>query len=290
MGSRTPKSKVSRPPFEAVQSRPVQPKEERFTRPRLDGVELRALHWGIVGRPVVVLLHGAGANAHWWDHLSPALAERFHVVALDFRGHGDSDYPTRYQPGAFNDDLEALLEHLGAPDASLVGHSLGGHVALAHAAGCGGTTPALALIDVSRGVSASRRRATRLALTLRRTYRSREEAVRRFRFLPGAAHADEALRAAIAEHSVRREPDGRFGFKFDERWFAVRAGERPELSRVRARTLLLRGAQSKLLTGEAAAEMASEIQAARLVEISDAGHHVHIDQPEATLTELQGFL
>ena len=80
-----------------------------------------------------MLLHGGGANAHWWDHLAPELARSFHVVALDFRGHGDSDYPDP-ERGAFNWDLRALLDHLAAPDAVLVGHSMGAAIALEHAA------------------------------------------------------------------------------------------------------------------------------------------------------------
>ena len=61
-----------------------------------------------------MLLHGGGANAHWWDHVAPAFAERFHVVALDFRGHGDSERSDDLAVGAFNRDLEALLAELSA--------------------------------------------------------------------------------------------------------------------------------------------------------------------------------
>ena len=73
---------------------------ERFESRSLGGVALHAVHRGDPSRPKLVLLHGGGANAHWWDHLAPTLAERFHVVALDFRGHGDSDYPDALEVGA----------------------------------------------------------------------------------------------------------------------------------------------------------------------------------------------
>jgi pimeloyl-ACP methyl ester carboxylesterase len=261
----------------------------RFTRPRLRGVRLAVIRRGRASSPPVVLLHGAGANAHWWDQLAPALAAHFLVVALDFRGHGDSDFPDELVPGAFRDDLEALLEELGDPEAALVGHSLGAHVALGHAAS-DASPRALVLIDPTRGASPTRRRATRLALSLRPTYASREEAVRRFQFLPGPARVDEALRAAIAERSVRAEQDGRFGFKFDARWFGVTDRARPDLAKVRAPTLLLRGGASPLLTRAGALELAREIQGARLLEIAGAGHHAHLERPrecsEATLAFL----
>lgn len=262
---------------------------ERFTLPRLAGVQLAVVRRGAAARPPLVLLHGAGANVHWWDHLAPALAERFHAAALDFRGHGESDFPSEYPAGAFQDDLEALLEHLGAADAMLVGHSLGAHVALSHAAG-GGRPRALVLIDPSRGVSATRRRATRLALSLRPSYATREEAIRRFQFLPGPAQVDEALRLAIAERSVREQADGRFGFKFDPAWFGVPARDRPALGAVRCPTLILRGAESPLLSRAGADELVRGIAGARLVEIAGAGHHAHLERPTACLDAILAFL
>jgi pimeloyl-ACP methyl ester carboxylesterase len=262
---------------------------ERFTGQNLDGVHLHGVHHGSTRRAKLVLLHGAGANAHWWDHLASGLAEHFHVVALDFRGHGNSDFPEQLRAGAFSDDLDALLQHLSAPEAILVGHSLGAHVALEHAARSA-KTPALILLDLTRGASRSRERATRLALTLNQSYPSREEAIRRFRFLPRAAQADEEMRRRIAAHSVRREADGRFGFKFDARWFGVPPRGRPDLGEIRCPTLLLRGEKSALLTCEGALEIVSAIPDARLVEISGAGHHVHIDQPAMVLREMLEFL
>jgi pimeloyl-ACP methyl ester carboxylesterase len=267
----------------------VEVRSERFTRPGLGGVALAAFHWGDPSHPPLVLLHGAGANSHWWDHLAPQLARAFHVVALDFRGHGASDFPEALVAGAFRDDLEALLEHVGDPDAALVGHSLGAHVALGHAAACPGTR-ALVLLDPSRGASASRKRATRLALSLRPSYASRAEAMRRFQFLPAPARVDETLRAAIAEHSVREEADGRFGFRFDPRWFGVPDRERADPHRVAAPTLILRGAESPLLTAEGAAELAREIPNAELVEVPGAGHHLQLERPEACLAALEPFL
>jgi pimeloyl-ACP methyl ester carboxylesterase len=235
------------------------------------------------------LLHGGGANAHWWDHLAPAFTRNFRVVALDFRGHGDSDYPDAIEPGAFARDLEALLEHLGASDAVLMGHSMGGHVALDHAA-LGSGVRALVAIEIVRGVPSRDRRTMRLALAARRTYRTREDALARYRFLPPAPNASEALRTSIAEHSVHQEPDGRFGFKFDPRWFTLPPTQPPALAGVRCPTLIVRGAQSPLLSAEGAAAFAAEIPRARVALIEAAGHNVHIEQPAAFLAATLPFL
>jgi len=266
-------------------------RSRRFTTPALRGVTLHALHRGDPSRPTVVLLHGGGANAHWWDAVAPALAERFHVVALDFRGHGDSDHPDERAPGAFQHDLSALLEHLGEPRAALIGHSMGGHVAVRHAASCDvdAAPRALVAVEIARGGGPRDRRRMRLALAARRTYATREEAVARFRFLPPAPHADEATRRRVAEHSVRREGE-RFGFKFDPRWFGLPPTPPPDLARIAAPTLLVRGVDSTLLTVEGAERFAAEVHGARVVALDGAGHNVHVERPRALLEAVFPFL
>lgn len=270
----------------------MQPQSDRFTSDALDGVHLHALHWGDPRLEKIVLLHGGGANAHWWDHLAPSLAANHHVVALDFRGHGDSDYPERLVSGAFNDDLVALCEHLGRGPKIFIGHSMGAGVAVSHAAAAAtrGDAKALVAIDLSRGASSRSRRGARLALMLRRTYATRAEAIARYRFLPASDHAAEALRHSIAEHSVREQPDGRFGFKFDPRWFGVPPRPRPDLSAIVCPTLYLRGSSSPMLSEEGANELVAETPGARLVVIEDAGHHVQLDAPERFLETVTGFL
>ncbi len=280
---------MERPRARAYAPAPVSAREERFTAPGLDGVTLRALHRGDPQWPTLVLLHGGGANAHWWDHVAPRLALGFHVVALDFRGHGDSDYPEDRRPGAFRHDLEALIEHLDTPRPVLVGHSLGGHVALDHAAR-GGKPRAIVAIDLVRGGGQRVRRATRLALAAARSYRTREEAIARYRFLPPAPNASESLRYHVADHSVRRLPDGRFGFKFDSRWFGIPPAPRAPLEAIAAPTLVIRGADSTLLTQKGAEAYVADIPRARLAVVEGAGHNVHLERPDEFLEAVEDFL
>jgi pimeloyl-ACP methyl ester carboxylesterase len=270
-------------------SGPVKPRPDRFALPSLAGIHLNSVQWGNPDDPKLVLLHGGGANISWWEHLAPSLAEKFHVVALDFRGHGDSDFPEVLEPGAFNRDLEWLLEHVGTREAVLIGHSMGGHVALDHASRYPETLGVVA-IEISRGGDRRERRRTRLALAARRTYRSREEALRRFRFLPPAPGADEVLRHGIAERSIREEPDGRFGFKFDPRWFGLPPGPPLEASSIACPVLLIRGEVSGLLTAAGAAGLVAELPSARSIEIAGAGHNVHLERPDAVLEAIHGFL
>ena len=259
-----------------------------FESDRAPGVRLHALCWGDPERVPLILLHGGGANAHWWEHLAGPFADRFHVVAPDFRGHGRSDHPDDRPVGAFNEDLESVLGVLGRSDVVLIGHSMGGHVALDHAARHP-ETRGLALLDIVGGARSRTRRMARLALSLRRNYASREEAIARYRFLPPAPLASEELRTAIAEASTREEPGGRFGFNFDPHWFSVPSRPRPPLSMVRCPVLLVRGEASEMLLREPAEAMVEEFPNAQLCEIPSAGHHVQIESPGAVLDALLQF-
>jgi len=267
----------------------MDPIAARFTTDALGGVELHRLEWGPQTAPPVVLLHGGGANAHWWDHLARRWAKDARVVALDFRGHGDSDHPETHYAGAFQDDLEALLETLGTSRVVLVGHSMGAHVAADHAARHP-ETRAVVLIDPARGARRTSRRRARLALRFKRSYPSREEAIERYRFLPPTERVSEEVRASIARASVRAEADGRFGYKFDPAWFGLPPRPPPDLARVACPTLVVRGAESAMLSGDGARALCSEIPESQLVEIEAAGHHVLLDAPEALADAVEAFL
>lgn len=256
------------------------PSERAFRFAGPDGVALSARHWGDEALPLAILLHGGGANASWWWPMQGSLARRYRLVALDFRGHGDSDHPEELAVGAFHRDLESLVLHLGVVHYALIGHSMGAHVALDHAARHPETLAVVA-IEPSRGAQKVDRRRARLALAARRAYRTREDAIARYRFLPEAPQVDESLRRRIAERSIRREPDGRYGFKFDPRWFRLPAAPPAPRRDIRCPVLVVRGAASGLLTAEGAQTLLSELPHGRLLEVPGAGHNVHLERPDA---------
>jgi pimeloyl-ACP methyl ester carboxylesterase len=255
----------------------------------MNGVRLHIRSWGDLASPLLVLLHGGGAGSHWWNHIAPAFADAFRVVALDFRGHGASDYPEELIEGAFNVDLEALLEHLSPhDDVHLVGHSMGAHIASNHAAR-DSSIRSLVLIDISRGSNKRGRRRARLALALRRSYETREEAEARYRFLPDAHHIEASLRDAIARDSVKQEGDGRFSYRFDPRWFTLPSRRPPPPGGITCPTLIVRGAESEILSQPGAEELVAEIPTAQLQVIEGAGHHVQLDRPLQVIEALKNF-
>ncbi|MCL6568566.1 MAG: alpha/beta fold hydrolase [Meiothermus silvanus] len=99
-----------------------------------NGLRLHYLAWGDPAAPPLVLLHGAGNTAHTWDFCAPSLAERYWVLALDLRGHGESDWASDYSWSARVADTVAFLHALGRSRAALMGLSLGGMTAYMTAA------------------------------------------------------------------------------------------------------------------------------------------------------------
>src|SRR6266545_2575758 len=76
----------------------------------VNGLRLNFLEWGTSGRPVLCFLHGGSAHAHWFDLVAPAFVDRFHVIALDQRGHGESDWA---EPPAYATDRLDRLRRRG---------------------------------------------------------------------------------------------------------------------------------------------------------------------------------
>ncbi len=90
----------------------MDPKVTRI--PVADGLTLNALEWSTEGVPLL-LLHGFSNEAHIWDDFAPSVAEHYRVIALDWRGHGDSDHHAEaaYDYDDHVRDLEAVFQHLG---------------------------------------------------------------------------------------------------------------------------------------------------------------------------------
>ncbi len=96
-----------------------------------NGIRLHYLDWGGSG-PAIVFLSGMGCSVHIFDEFAPRFADRFHVLAVDRRGHGDSDYPeTGYDEGTLAKDLRQFLDAINVEKVILVGHSMA-YIELCH--------------------------------------------------------------------------------------------------------------------------------------------------------------
>ncbi|MFD3943533.1 alpha/beta fold hydrolase [Streptomyces sp. NPDC058579] len=242
----------------------------------VDGRRLSYLDFGGPG-PVLITLHGHFSEGADFAPLAERLGSSWRVIALDQRGHGESDRATDYERGGYVDDVTALLDHLGLADVALLGHSLGGANAYQFAARHPDRVTALVVEDVGAVCD----------IDLTFTKKLPAHAATR-------AGLVEALGAAAPylERTFRERPDG-WGFSFDtadtlRSQQALSADHWHDWLSVRCPTLLIRGTHSDELSSAHARDMAAK-RSIRLVELP-AGHVVHHDQPDAFAESVQQFL
>jgi pimeloyl-ACP methyl ester carboxylesterase len=244
--------------------------------------------------PPVCFLHGGAAHAHWFDRVIPALTDRFHTLALDQRGHGSSSWatPPRYATEDFAADLLALMDERGWPRMALVGHSMGGHNAMAFAAWHPERVSALVVVDSRPQLPPDRvDRMHERGMRPPRLHATEDDAVRSFRLLPKQTKAD----ARLLDHLARAgliHADGGYRYRFDPACYANRQPVDcwPLLPRITARTLVVRGELSPILPVEMAERLAAAIPRARVIAIPGAYHHLVLDDPETFTRELSRFL
>lgn len=271
-------------------------------RDRILSIRGRRFHlteWGPSSAPAVVMLHGLTGHARTWDDEAEALAPRYRVIAPDLRGHGDSDPAPDgdYRTVTLADDLAVVVDALALDHPAVVGLSMGGRAAIAYAGTHPGCVERLMVVDIGPEVApaGSARIATLLAATPER-FETVDAAVAFVR--AGNARANEArLRHRVA-HGLRPLASGGFAWKYDRAIRdAVRAGRWtdsvdlwPLWTAIGCPVLVVRGAESDVLSVETAKRMLETLPQARLVEVPDAGHTVPVDQPAAFLAIVREFL
>ena len=261
---------------------------DRFVK--VGDLNLHYLEWGDPGAPPVVMLHGLTGNAHAFDNLAALVASRYHVISVDVRGRGDSDWATDgdYSNDAYVADVEGLRQALGFERFSLVGTSMGGRISMTYAGAYPARVERTVLNDI--GPEVDPRGGSRIASSSRdakTTFKSIEEVMawHRENRVGFSAMRDDGQRAA-AGFAVKSLAGGGYTWKMDP---AVRTDPRrpdPELCWTLARripgpVLLIRGGDSDLLSPEIARRMLAEMQDCRLVEVPGVGHAPTLMEPEA---------
>ena len=195
----------------------------REGRIRVGGLRLRYAAWGSRASPPLVLLHGGAANSHWWDWMGPELARNFHVLALDFPGHGMSEWPRppRYRMQDFVGAVTGFAERLGVKRLDLVGHSMGGKIAMLVAAHHPARVGSLVVVDATPDVSADGLAEMRqIGTRPLRLFPSRLAASRAFRLIPRETVAPPARLRALAACSTRHRGRGRWSIGPDREFFS----------------------------------------------------------------------
>jgi len=259
-------------------------------------LEIHYVEWGLPSAPALVLLHGGSAHARWWDFVAAELSPAHRVIALDLRGHGDSSRiePPSYLIEDYVSDLEAFLAEVRPGPFVLVGHSLGGYVALSFAADSTASQLLAAVaVDTRPFVGDGNNEFwARLRSLAHPRYKDLEDVCRRFRPIPRGTRARPEVISHVATLGVRATDEGYLEPKFHRPALGPLpyADITPQLGRIECPVLLVRGAESTFVTPEMTKRMAERCRSATIVEIERAQHHVLLDRPEALARVIARFV
>ncbi|SNQ45399.1 conserved hypothetical protein [Frankia canadensis] len=265
----------------------------------VDGLRLHYTEWGPVTAPPIVMLHGLNVQCHTWDPIIRGLLPDRHVIAMDLRGHGDSDWcPAGYRVRSMARDVHGLIDQLGLGPVDLVGHSAGVRVAIAVAGERPETVRRLALSDAGPANSRSGAIAMRdfiRATTNLRGFRDEAEAEAFYLGLHPEWRKD--FIDLHVRHQLRRNWAGKLVPKADPdvQWITGSVSL-PDVEYLWQRskdltmpTLLLVGRRSNVLDEEVVDRMLAAMPAAT-VRWFDTGHYVPREAPEEFLEVLRSFL
>jgi pimeloyl-ACP methyl ester carboxylesterase len=286
---------------------------ERFYRSGALRIHFR--DWGQLENPPLVLVHGLRDHSHSFDDLSRELSRDYRVYAIDLRGHGDSESTPYYAFGHFVGDIRNMIRALRLERPVVVGHSLGGEIVGQWA----GTFPDVArAVVIIEGIGPPPLSIPWRLQRHRMVWRAIDRAQNGLPGLPDleAAFArlrkrnprlSEAKARELTELGTRAREDGTLEWKFDPMLvtLGVAGGFRLEWmlhcwSQITAPTLLVQGSESGEFWNDKPGaiylkpeELATRVNAfpnAKYVEIPQAGHMIHFDQPELLLGEIRNFL
>ena len=274
-------------------------------------LRLHFVDWGNAGAPPLLLVHGGRDHCRNWDAVALSLREKWHVIAPDLRGHGDSEWSSEgnYSMNGYIYDLAQLIHQQNLAPVTIVAHSLGGNIALRYTGLYPESVRRLVAIE-GLGLSAkmqAERAARPLDLRLRnwvdeqrelaarmpRRYASIEEAFARMQGENKHLSPEQARHLTV--HGVNQNEDGTYSWKFDNyvrSWapYDIPDDELRALwGRITSPTLLVFGTES-WATDPRTDGRAEHFQNAEVSEVENAGHWVHHDQLETFLKLTEDFI
>jgi len=245
-----------------------------------NGLRLHYLDWGNKNKQPLILLHGFLGHAHVWDGIAPAFNDRYRVLALDQRGHGQTGWSQKaaYTIDDHFSDIDTFLATLGLSNVILIGHSMGGRNALFYAACKPSAVARLILVDARSDDTPQTSQALKdLLVTLPIKASSFDEVTQALQGL--YPYLSKQCCKHIARYGYKQEEDGTLAPRYDtrmsvqcERMDYATEGLRPYLPSIACPTLIVRGKGSPFLSKEVAQRMCELIPLAVMREIPQATH------------------
>ncbi len=248
--------------------------------------------WGRPGAPPILLLHGTNQSSHSWDLVSLALASSYHVFALDQRGHGDSEWSREldYSTIAMAEDAIAFARDRELARPVIVGHSMGGRVALLAALTDPTLARALVLVDSGPEMNPGGGR------TIRNFIRNNREFDNPDQFIDNVVDYDPYRKREHVERTVKynlfQRADGKYVSKNDHRRVegSRTAMDLDDVRGLDLPVLVVRGGNSNVFTPEAGERLTGALPDGRLVTVANCGHNVHSQNTPGFLGAVNPFL
>jgi esterase len=273
------------------------PSSERVT---IGGLQLHYLDWGNAAAPPLVCVHGYTGSADAFNGFARHFRDRFHIVALDVRGHGESAwspdgaYAYRDQAG----DLAAFVDRIGLGQFILLGTSMGGIIAMTYAMEHSQRLRALVLNDIGPEAEHGSQRITQMVGARPDEFATLDDAMAYRReasaIVAGRGAADQR---ELALGVLRQQPDGRWGWKMDPAYIRqrvelgapVRPNLWPTLAQLACPTLVVWGTESDVLSEAQARRMVETLPKGQFLAIPGVGHAPSLVE-SASLAGLEHFL
>jgi len=257
------------------------------------GLRLHYLDWGNTSAPPLVLLHGIDRIAHTYDHIAPRFTGRYHVIAMDLRGHGDSgwDPQARYLVEDHVGDLEGLVRTLAIRNVTLWGNSTGGRVVQVFA----GLHPELVAAVIAEDVGPERPRSIADAYARRvkqeeNGWTGPEELLAQMR--AAAQPLPDPVLEPYVRYGTKRRDDGRLVWKRDPN--LVKGFVETELWRyvreIKAPILYVLGGRSTIVPPATQEELKKVLPQVRIVTMPGLGHYPSDERPDEFVTIVDEFL
>src|SRR5881296_534231 len=260
----------------------------------VNGLRIHYLDWGTEGKPPLIMLHGIGRVAHTFDHIAPHFASNYHVMAVDMRGHGDSDWDPKgqYLVEDYEKDIEGLAEQLHLRNIVIWGNSTGGRVAQVFA----GMHPELVAAVISEDVGPERPReiadgfTSRLKREDEKGWASEDDLLASLKG-PNSRTPDEILRA-YAHYGSKARPDGHIIWKRDP---AIGNGFVPtELWRfvrqIKSPIIYILGGRSTIVPAPTQEELKKTLPQVQITTMPGLGHYPSEENPKDFLAIVDRFL
>jgi pimeloyl-ACP methyl ester carboxylesterase len=268
----------------------------------VEGAKISYQRWGDASNPGLLLVHGNGAHAHWWDFIAPYFAEHYNVAAVTFSGMGDSAWRDAYDMKTFSNELVAVAEDAGhfksAQKPVIVAHSFGGFVALLTGADHGDRFTGMVIVDSPVNPPDRERTGPSRSGRPNRVYADLKSALGRFRLAPPQLCENHYAMDYIARWSLKKTTtdSGEAGWtwKFDPMiWKRFKSEREPAdmLKAAKCRVAIIRGEESALMPDDVGEYMRGLLgHQVPFVSIPHARHHIMLDQPLAFVSALRMLL